>query len=129
GGGGGEGGKAKNVSQFAVRAVGDDGPHPKKDGAKRQGGGGHEARTQRRGDAPPRRAGERRSRRERSRFGRPASTGADRRAQDLRARARRLARRLVLAARGRPSAKERAQGDHADDDGVGRPFAPRRPQG
>src|SRR5262249_51060325 len=40
-----------------------------------------------------------------------------------------LARRLVLAARGRSSAKGRVQGVHANDDRVGRALAPHRRQG
>src|SRR5207245_1523653 len=80
--------------------------------------------NQRRSHDPPRRAGKRRRRCRRSGFGQRASIGADRRAEDLCPRARRLARRLVLASRGRSSAKARAQGVHADDDGVGRALAP-----
>src|SRR5262249_58343005 len=76
--------------------------------------GGENEDTQRRREAPPRRAGKRRRRRERSGVGRHAGIGADRRAEDLRPRARRLARRLVLASRGRSSAKGRAQGVYAD---------------
>jgi hypothetical protein len=49
--------------------------------------------------------------------------------EDLRPRARRLARRLVLAARVRPAGKARAQGVHADHDGIGRALAPDRSQG
>src|SRR5262249_43482241 len=111
--------KPSMPTHFPFALFGTNGRISSKIGPKDNAQGGHDDRNQRRSDDPPRRAGERRSRRERSRFGRHASSGADRRAQDLRARARRLARRLVLAARGRPSTKWRApKGTRAHERGA-----------
>ena len=69
-------------------------------------------------------ARERRCRRRRSGAGRHAGAGADRSAQDLRAGARRLAWRLVLAARRRSPGKAGPQGVHADAHRRRRALAP-----
>src|SRR5271165_6270521 len=69
---------------------------------------------------PPGRDSKRHRGRRRSGGGGHASDGTDERAKDFRSRSRRLARRLVLAARVRPAGGEGPQGVRADHDGAWR---------